>query len=573
MENTWQEKGLTGYPSIDKPWLKYYSDEAINSPLPKCTIYEYLWENNKDHLNDVAIIYFGRKITYKELFANIERTESAFLALGVSKGDIVTIQSLLFPQTIYMIYALSKLGATSNLIYVTLNQEEIRINLQETNSKVFVTVDSIYDSMNFSPNIAEKIIILSVDDEMSLPAKMVYRYKTKKKKKPNSAFSWETFISQHTKKKDTISTSYMDPVVMVYTGGTTGKSKAVLLSNLNLNAAVLQYRILGFERKKTFLSVLPPFIAFGITVSMHLPLCFGLKAALGIDLENIGNAVCQYHPNYIICGTVQAEKMMQTLSDDLDLSFLNCFSVGGDMLPALLENRLNQWLENHNSKIHVAQGYAMTETAAATAASSYSTENIVFKQGTIGVPLVYTCIKVVDTDTFEELSYEKEGEICICSPCTMLQYYKNEIETENILKRHNDGKIWVHTGDIGKIDLDGFVTITGRVKRIILVLENNIYHKIFPKTLEDKFSYIESVKSISIVGKADDISINKLFAFVVLQNDINQEAAIAVIKNYAETNLKSYEQPEKYVVINQMPMTTIGKVNFRMLEKMAEDYD
>ncbi len=568
--NTTTEKELTGYPSVDKPWLKYYSEEAINTPLPECTIYEYLWENNKDHLDDVAMLYFGRDITYRELFENIETVASAFLSLGVSKGDIVTIQSLLLPQTIYVVYALNKLGAIANLIYATLNEKEIEANLRETNSKVFFTMDAFYDKLNLNKNIAEKVILLSIDGEMNLPTKMVYKAKTQMiTKKRDGVLSWKKFTSLHTEQKTNVLVNKYDPVVMVYTGGTTGKSKAVMLSSYNLNIAVLQYLYLGFERNNTFLSVLPPFIAFGITVSIHLPLCFGLKAALGIDPFNIGGVVKQYRPNYIICGTAQAEKMMQSL--DIDLSFLNCFSVGGDVLSVTLEENLNNWLLTHNTLIRVAQGYAMTEISAAVAASSHSTNSVVFKQGTIGVPLIHTCAKIVDIDTHDELTYGEQGEICINSPCIMMGYYSNEKETANILKKHADGKTWVHTGDIGRIDRDGFITITGRMKRIVLVFENNVVHKVFPKTLEDKFADIDGISAISIIGRPHETRISELVAFVSLQNGFEQERVIAAMKQFAEANLEIAYRPVKYIFMEKFPLTKVGKVDYRELEKMAEN--
>lgn len=565
-----QQKKQTGFPSIDRPWLKYYSEEAINAPLPEGTIYECLWENNKNYPDDVAMLYFGRKITYRELFENIEKVASAFLSLGVSKGDIITIQSLLLPQTVYVVYALNKLGAVANLIYATLNAEEIETNLHETNTKIFITMDSIYDKLNIHEDITEKVIILSIDEEMSLPAKMAYRAKTSKIfKKRHGVLSWRLFTSQHTDQKVSVSVSNSDPVVMVYTGGTTGRSKAVILSSLNLNVSALQYLHLGFfKRSKGFLCVLPPFIAFGVVVSMHGPLCHGLTAVIGIDPSDIGSVVRQYHPSYISCGNVQAEIMMRNL--DIDLSFLEWFSVGGEVLSASLENDLNQWLSKHNSNLHVAQGYAMTEISAAGACSAYFTDRIVYKKGTVGIPLVYTCVKIADPETNEELSYDEQGEICINSPCVMAGYYRDEKETAAVLKKHVDGKMWVHTGDIGKIDQDGFITITGRMKRIILVFENNVVHKVFPKILEDKFSDVDGIKAISIVGKHHETRTNELVAFVSLQNEAEQETVITAIRQFANSSLEDFESPSKYVVIDKMPLTSVGKVDYNALEKMAE---
>lgn len=176
-----EEKKLTGYPSVDKPWLKYYSEEAINAKLPECTIYEYLWENNKEHLDDVALIYFGRKIKYRALFENIEQTASAFVSLGVKKGDIVTIQSLSLPQVIYMLYALSKIGAVANFIYATSTAKEVIENLTQTKSKIYVAIDSIFEKFNekITTPYLQNSILLSVADEMPVLLKMGYKLSNK----------------------------------------------------------------------------------------------------------------------------------------------------------------------------------------------------------------------------------------------------------------------------------------------------------------------------------------------------------------------------------------------------------
>ena len=568
---------LTGYPSIDKPWLKYYSEEAINAPLPECTIYEYLWENNKEHLDDVALVYFARKITYRDLFRNIDKTANAFSSIGIGKGDVVTIQSLSLPQVVYMIYALSKLGAIANLIYATSTTNEVIDNLNQTKSKVFVTIDSIYAKFKseIKTSYLQKSVLLSIDDEMPFLIRNIYRIKTKSeyRKSEEAVIYWNDFMRLSRECASKIKGRNEDTVVMVYTGGTTGKSKAVMLSNYNLNVAALQYVYLGFERQKKFLSVLPPFIAFGITVSMHMPLAFGLKTILGVATNptEISGFVEKYKPNYLICGTVQAEKMMEALKDKkIDLSFLICLSVGGDTLSAKLEERLNDFLSSHNSAIKVAQGYAMSETSASTAASTYTMENVVFKNGTIGVPLVYTCMKIVDEDN-KELPYNEAGEICISAPCVMQGYYENEAETNNILKKHEDGRMWVHTGDIGSIDENGFVTIVGRIKRMIITVEDGVCHKVFPKLLEEALLTTGCIKEISIVGKEHTEKMKTLIAFVVLEENNTEESMITKLQQYALENFESYECPVNYIVRDRLPRTTIGKVDYRALEREVQN--
>ncbi len=573
------EKELTGFPSIDKPWLKYYSEEAINASLPECTIYEYLWENNKDHLDDVALIYFGRKIKYNELFKKIDIVASAFSSFGIKKGDIVTIQSLSIPQVIYCIYALSKIGAVANLVYANSTSAEIIELLVQTKSKLYLCMDIIFKKFttHIETEYLKNIVLMSISDEMPFIVKSIYDFKNKTMVSENgNLLSWKKFVSLPIR-ETSINGDNNDTVVMVYTGGTTGKTKAVMLSNYNLNLAALQYVQLGFERGKTFLSVIPPFIAFGITVSMHMPLANGLKTVLHIsaDPSEISKSFVKYKPNYIICGTVQAEKLANKLNDaKIDLSHLICFSVGGDILTNKLENQLNSFLHSHNTKICVAQGYAMSETSAATAASTYTCFKIVLKRGTIGVPLLYTNVKIVDENTNKELQYNTRGEICINSPCNMSGYYKNEEETNIVIKRHDDGLLWVHTGDIGSIDEDGFITIVGRIKRIVIVVVNGIYHKVFPKILEDKFMEMDCINAISIVGrKTDSEEMNELIGFVVLNNGYLPEDVRKELSLFSTQSFEEYERPRRFVFIEKIPITTIGKVNYRALEKMAEQED
>lgn len=579
MENICQEKGLTGYPSVDKPWLKYYSEEAINASLPECTMYEYIHNNNENNLDDISLVYFGRKITYEQLFYAIDQTAAAFAALGVKKGDIVTIQALIVPQVVFAIYALNKIGAIANLIYADMDSDRVKSVLAGTDSRLLLVMEPIYRSIKAGLADADlkAIIVIGVQDEMDFITKTVYNITSKALKliPEDPILTWNAFFDMGKDIDTPVSGQGADPAIMVYTGGTSGKSKAVVLTNSNVNSGALQYLYLGFERRKTMLCALPPFIAFGITVTLHTPLAFGLRTALCVstDMSEIGGFVQRYKPNYIICGTAQAEKLMKKLQDKrINLSFLRCLSVGGDAFPQKMEDRLNEFLISHNAKIKVAQGYAMSETSAAAAASTRTIGTTVYKEGTVGVPLVHTNVKIIDQDTREMLEYNQIGEICISGPCTMHEYFKNSEETHNILQVHDDGATWVHTGDIGSVDEDGFITVAGRIKRMILTFENGVCHKIFPKLLEDGFLTCDCIKQISVVGKSGtDISLsNELVAFVVVEDGVSEEFALTALTEYADKYFETYERPNKYFFIRQLPLTTIGKVDYRSLEKLAE---
>ncbi len=558
----------TGYPHIEKPWLKYYTEDAISLPLPEGTIFDYVWRNNQEYLDDVALNFFDYEVTYQEFFENVEKAAKSFAALGVGKGDVVTIQALSLPQVIYMIYAVSRIGAIANLVYVTLQPDEVRQNLIDTKSKVYVAMDYIINGLDkaICNEFSRKIISLSIEDIMQENNKKTAIITDES----FNVLSWQSFLSIGSMHEYEESTDSFCPAIMVYTGGTTGKSKAVMLSNQNLNVAALQYLYLGFERHGKFLSVLPPFIAFGLTVTLHMPLVFGLETTLCISPNPMAMTefVEKYSPNYIICGTAQAEKMMNSLNEkDIDLSQLSFLGVGGEALSLALESNINDFLEKHNSQTKVVQGYAMSETSASSTAAIHT----IHKEGTVGIPFVYTNIKIIDADTNKELPYNEKGEICINSPCMMMRYFENEEETQNVIKLHDDGKLWVHTGDIGSIDCDGFLTIAGRIKRIILVSEGDLFHKVFPKVIEEKILKLECIKAISVVGKHNEEKTNDLIAFIVLSDNANQEEAMLELEKYTESEFENYERPTKYITVDTLPLTTVGKVDYRILEEIAKE--
>ena len=299
------DQSLTGYPSIDKPWLKYYSEEAINAPLPKMTMYQYIWENNKDYLSDIALRYYGAKITYGKLFDNIQKAARAFYAMGIRSGDIVTIMSMHTPETIFSIYALNYLGAVANMVYMTLSEKEIVETLRNTNSKLFLVLDvALKKAEAIKGEVNIPTIILSVSNSMQPHMKLGYVLKAKPKK--HNFLRWQDFI----KRDDGTSPPHMATdhgvsAVIVYTSGTTGEPKGVVLSNDSLNAHSFQELTaeFKFERGKTFLNVLPPFFGFGIS-HLHLSLNSGLDSTLWIvpKPEAVANQFFKLKPEFFVTG-------------------------------------------------------------------------------------------------------------------------------------------------------------------------------------------------------------------------------------------------------------------------------
>lgn len=292
-----------------------------------------------------------------------------------------------------------------------------------------------------------------------------------------------------------------------------------------------------------FMDSLPPFIAFGLTVSLHLPLCMGLKTALIVDPlpNNQGKMFFKYKPNYYVASPAQIEAIFaHPKAQKADLSFFKLLATGGDALPAASEQGIIDFLRSHNCQAPVFQGYGMSELAATVCTGKPSA----LRFGTVGIPLPNTNVKILDMESGEELAYGCSGEVCIHAPSVMVGYYNDPDETAKIIRTHQDGLDWVHTGDIGLIDEDGFLKIIGRIKRIITVFYEGLYHKIYPKLLEEQLETIEGVQSAVIVSNGTYVDDQKLIAFVVASSgcELKEED----LRQFAATHFKEYEQPFEY---------------------------
>ncbi len=339
---------LTGYPSIDKPWLKYYSEEAINAPLPQCTVYEYLWEKNKDYLGDLALRYFDKEITFGTLFKNIDLAANAFMAIGVNPNDIITVCAVSIPETIYSFYGLNKIGAISNMVDPRTSVEGIRQYIEEVNSNVVMCINVVL------PKIIEAvkgtnvnlIIVISPADSLPRPKKMLYKMlKAPKAAKCELILKWSDFIKCG-KDSNAKSVEYKPNAccIIVHTGGTTGTPKGVMLTNDNFNCSSFQmsHYDLGLKRGRSWLNIMPPFIAYGLGNSLHNPLICGMKVILipQFDPKKIDALLLKHKPNHMVGVPshygyiINSKKLINK-----DLSFIIAPIVGGDNLDAEFENR------------------------------------------------------------------------------------------------------------------------------------------------------------------------------------------------------------------------------------------
>ncbi len=560
------------YASQAKPWLKYYDQKFIDQTLPALSAFEYVCQRSKNHLNDTALEYYGRKFAYADLIVNVKKTAAALRGAGVKKGDIITVVSIMTPEIIALFYAADMMGATLNLVDPRYSVEGIREYIEEVDSHLLVCLNVVYERCRQASKRTnvEKVIVLSPAD--SLPPVMAVGYKLTtpdKNKYASNVIRWKQFIKGG-EGQSTAAEPY-DPdhaCVVVHTGGTTGSPKGVMLTDDCFNGIALQFQAYPklFHRGQKLMNVMPPFIAYGFACGIHLPLVLGFTVIIipNLDPAKLGSLVLKHKPEHMFGVPTHYQQLAADPKlRDKDLSFIINYAAGGDSLSRGAEQTVNDFLAAHGARYPIAKGYGMTEvSSAATVAAGLDN-----KPGSVGIPMVNTVVAAFEPGTDQELPIGQRGELCISGPCLMKGYYNKPEETAILLRRHPDGRVWAHTGDMGYLDEDGFVFLDSRIKRMIIRHDG---FKVFPSMIENVVSRHPAVHQCSVVGCADkDHTQGRLpFVYIVLKADTTakKKQVIRELERMCAEELPEYVQPVAYKFISSMPMTPVGKVDYRQLE-------
>lgn len=572
------KQNLTGYPSIDKPWMKYYSEEDKKWGVEKCKIYDYIYGQNIAHLGDTALVYMGKKYTYQKLFENIDKVASAFHSMGICKGDKVAVCSVTTPEIIYSIYGLNKLGVTVNLLEPRNNTERIKDYLLMSECEYMIMLDICYPKIRniVKDTKLKKIIVVSPIDSASFVYKAVYQITDKKSKIPFGDIyeGWKEFLKRAASSENVPSASYDGnrPAVIVYTGGTTGVPKGAMLSDDAINH-ISEYAYIstcmGEERQENFLMIMPPFIAYGLCCGIHAPLSVGNRLIVipNFKPEKFKKLVLKYKPNHFI-GVPSFFDELANCSKKVDLSFVKCAIAGGDKMSVEVECKVNDFFRNNNCSKSIQKGYGMTEMSSGVVITTDKCNKV----GSVGIPCIGNTAKIIDCESGQELTYGQQGELCISAPTIMLGYLNNEEETNKVIEVDKEGNKWVHTGDIAYIDEDGCIFIIDRMKRMIIRPDE---HNVFPSLIETVIMGCEAVEKVAVVGMLDDKSSSGKWpvAYVVLKNEYKDKEEL-VKKDLIElmkTKLPERDKVEKIFYINDLPLTPIGKVDYRKLEEMSKE--
>ena len=521
----------------------------------------------------VAFDFMGRSTTYRKMVGEIEKCAKALKTIGVRENDRVTIALPNCPQAIYMFYAVNLVGAVCNMIHPLSAEKEIEFYLNASHSVTAITLDQFYNKFeNIRQNTGiTNIIIASVKDELSRPVRAGYMLtegrKIQKIPKDAPVIRWREFMamSRHCFYNYKVDRKSEDPAIILYSGGTTGTTKGIVLTNRNFNALGQQVVATNpmFRPGDKMLAAMPVFHGFGLGVCIHTMLSQGGRCILvpRFTAKSYAKLIVKYRCNFIAGVPTLYEALLRLPTmEGADLSCLKGVFSGGDSLSVELKKKLDKFLYDHKATIQVREGYGTTETVTACCL----TPPTMFKEGSIGIPFPDTYIKIVQPGTDQELPYGEEGEILLAGPTVMQEYMDNPEETAQTLRTHADGLTWVYTGDLGTMDEEGFVYFKGRAKRMIVTSGYNVY----PGQLENILDAHEDVQMSCVIGVPDAYKMQKVKAFVKLSPDApaTEETRQKLLK-YCSKHIAKYAMPYDIEFRSELPKTLVGKVAYRVLEE------
>ena len=551
------------------PWYKYYVGVKKHLDYPECSMYEMVLNTSKKYPSNIAYSYYGNKVTYHSFIRKIDEAACAFIRMGVKKGDYVTIAMPNTPEALTCFYALNKLGAICNMMHPLSSEEEFKYGINLVKSKYLMVADIAYQKIkNVRKKLTvEKILYAPVCESMDPFMKIGYKLTAGRgaAKCDSDAIPYYRFIARAKfhKGKVKIASASDDVAVILHSGGTTGKPKGIELTNKNMNSVVIS----GIEMNKvigpgnTLLGIMPIFHGFGLGISYHSSFsCGGTTIMLpSVSPKTFDQTILKYKPNIIAC----VPSLLETLTSskkmvDADLSFIKDVVVGGDALSGKLQNKLDEFLYDHGSEAHVTCAFGLTESSAGNA--MIPKEKV--KKESIGIPIPDCVIKIVDPNTNKELPYGEVGEIVINAPTVMKGYFNDKEETDKVLKKHSDGKIWLHTGDLAYMDDDGFIFFKSRLKRMIVSSGYNIY----PGQIEEILNAHPYVKTCIAVGVPHPYKKEVVKVYIVLNDNIELNSEVKKsIKSHCEKNIAKYALPYAYGYRKELPRTKVGKIAYRDL--------
>ena len=559
---------------VKMPWKNSTGGLPLYLDYFEGTMFEKVKKAAEEHPNFIAYDFMGSSTSYREFVRQIEKCAKALRMIGVRENDKVTIAMPNCPQALIMFYAANLAGAITNMVHPLSSEEELVFYINNVKSETLLTLDQFYNKVEAirDRTCLKNVIIARIKDALSRPLRYGYMLTEgrKIKKIPETApvIMWNNFMSLGNTKffQPDIKRGSQDSAVILYSGGTTGINKGILLTNKNFNA--LSQQIVGanpmYRPGDKVLAVMPIFHGFGLGVSIHSFLSNGGRCVLvpRFTPKSYAKDLVKHKCNFV-AGVPTLFEALLRLPDfkKANLSFLKGVFSGGDSLSIELKKKLDAFLYEHHAAIQVREGYGTTETVTACCLTPVN----FYKEGSIGIPLPDVYMKIVKPGTDEEVPYGEEGEILLAGPTVMKEYIGHPEETANTLRVSKvDGKTWVYTGDLGVMDEDGFTYFKGRTKRMIVTSGYNVY----PAQLENIIDANELVSMSCVIGVFDELRVEKVKAFIVLKPDVPPtDKTKQAILEHCKKFIAKYAMPREIEFREELPKTLVGKVAYRVLEE------
>ena len=556
---------------IASPWLSSYGEVAPNLDYSEKTMSEAVLERAATEKDFAALTFMGKATSYNRLAKEIDRVARSFWALGIRPGVRVLVCLPNVPQAVFCLYGLNRIGAIPTMVHPLSAVSELTFFMNEGSCDVVVTLDQFYGKFLEvrSQRPVSKIVVCRVSDELKFPLNIGQKLLTERKfpKVLPEDIVWKDFMSMgesvtddYVAKKD-----YRTEAVVLFSGGTTGTTKGIMLSDLNFNALAWQTANMANEEvhHSKMLAAMPVFHGFGLGVCIHTLMFIGGTSILvpRFNVKSYANLIRKTKPNYIAGVPTLFEAITRNrYLDGADLSCLRGVFSGGDSLTIELKKKFDAFLKEHNARVRVREGYGTTECVTACCLTPYNKE----KEGSIGIPFPDTYFKICKPGTCDELPYGEEGEICLTGPSMMIGYIGHEQENKDTLRTHADGHVWLHTGDLGKMDDEGFIYFKQRIKRMIVTSGYNVY----PSQLENIIEGHPAVQRSCVIGIKDSLKMQKVKAFIVLRDGFTATPEMEEeIRAYCKKHIAKYALPAQYEFRDSLPTTLVGKVAYTKLEE------
>ena len=561
--------------NVATPWLKSYGAVTPNLDYSEKTLSGAVLERAALEGDFPALTFMGKATSYTRLAAEIDRVARAFHALGIRPGTRVLVCLPNVPQAVFCLYGLNRIGAVPTMVHPLSAVSELAFYMDEADCHVAVTLDQFYGKFlevkKRRP--VDRVVVCRVSDELAFPLNLGQKLMTERKFPKvtgETDLLWKDFLALGEGVKDgyVAEKDCRTEAVVLFSGGTTGTTKGIMLSDLNFNALALQTATMANQEvhHSKMLAAMPVFHGFGLGVCIHTIMYIGGTSILvpRFNVKSYAKLIRKTKPNFIAGVPTLFEAITRNrYLDGADLSCLRGVFSGGDSLTIELKKKFDKFLADHKATVRVREGYGTTECVTACCLTPYDKE----KEGSIGIPFPDTYFKICKPGTVDELPYGEEGEICLTGPSMMIGYIGHEEENRETLRAHADGHVWLHTGDLGMMDEEGFVYFRQRIKRMIVTSGYNVY----PSQLENIIEGHPAVQRACVIGVRDPLKMQRVKAFVVLRDGCKADDAMRErLMDHCKAHIAKYALPSEIEFRDSLPTTLVGKVAYTQLEKEEE---